>query len=493
MSTSATKETATSQTKAPGADAPPEPAGHRLRWWGLAVVLAAEVMDLLDTTIVGVASPSIRSDFGGSSTQIQWITAAYTLSFAVLMITGARLGDVFGRRRMFLVGVTGFTACSALCAGATGSGMLIGARTAQGAFAAMLVPQGLGIIRQMFPPKEMGAAFGMFGPVIGLSSVAGPVLGGFLTDADLFGSGWRMIFLINVPLGIAALATALKVVPDGRAPKASRLDLPGVVLVSAAALLLVYPLVQGRDLGWPLWTYLSMAASLPVLGLFGLHLRRVRNRGGSPLVEPGLFRNRAFTSALVVGIVFFAAMSGLMLVLTLHLQLALGYTPLHAGATMIAWSVGTVVGAVLAGSVLGPKFGRRTLHGGLAVVVAGVLALTWSIHAAGHGATTWQLAPALVMCGFGMGLLMAPFFDIALAGVRDDEVGSASGTLNAVQQLGGSIGVAVLGTVYFGVTDTSGDSAAQRTLLITAAAFAATFAVAFLLPRTARPHDEAQA
>lgn len=466
-----------------------QPSGHPLRWVGLTVVLAAEVMDLLDTTIVGVATPSIRADFGGSSTQIQWITAAYTLSFAVLLITGARLGDVLGRRRMFLVGACGFAACSALCAAAAGPGMLIGSRAAQGAFAAMMVPQGLGILREMFPPRQFATATALFGPVMGLSAVAGPVLGGFLTDADLLSTGWRMVFLVNVPVGAAAAITAAKAVPEGRAAVPPRLDLRGVALVTAAALLLVYPLVQGRDLGWPVWSYLCMAASLPVLGLFALHLRRERARGGSPLVEPGLFANRAFTASLAVGIVFFAAMSGLMLVITLYLQLALHYSPLHAGTAMIPWSLGAAAGAGLSGAVLGPRLGRRAVQLGLLVAGAAVLGLAWSIRLAGPSATAWQLAPATAGTGIGMGMLMAPFFDIALAGVRDQEAGSASGTLNAVQQLGGSIGVAVLGTVYFDQAADSASGAAQWTLVVTAAALAVSFAAAFLMPRRARPES----
>ncbi|MFE0626105.1 MFS transporter [Streptomyces sp. NPDC058864] len=467
---------------------PASPAtGHPLRRLGLAVILAVEIMDLLDATIVGVASPSIRADFGGSSTQIQWITAAYTLAFSVLMITGARLGDIVGRRRMFLAGLAGFTVCSALCAAAGSAGMLIGGRAAQGLFAAMMVPQGLGILRQMFPPKEQGAAFGAFGPVMGLAAVAGPVLGGFLTDADLFGSGWRSVFLINVPIGAVAFAVALRILPEGRSPHAPRLDLAGSALVSLGVLMLVYPLVQGRDLGWPLWTYLSMAGAVPVLALFARYQRRLVARGGSPLVEPGLFRHRGFSAALLVGVVFFAAVSGLMLVLTLHLQVGLGYSALHAGASMIPWSAGTVVGAILSGAVLGPKYGRLTIQAGFALSAVAVAALALTVHLAGNGATTWQLLPALLLNGFAMGLVMAPFFDIALADVEERGTGSASGVLNAVQQLGGSVGVAVLGTAFFSYAADGGTvPAAQWTALMAAAAFVAALAAAFLLPRRAR-------
>ncbi|WP_395293113.1 MFS transporter [Kitasatospora hibisci] len=489
----------TSQTAipAPAAPAAPEPAGYRLRWAALAVILAAEVMDLLDTTIVGVASPAIQHDFGGGDAQIQWISASYTLAFAVLLITGGRLGDLFGRKRLFVVGAAGFTVASVLCASAPGAGTLIAARTVQGLFAALLIPQGLGLIKAMFPPKEVGAAFGLFGPVLGLSSVLGPTLGGYLTDADWFGTGWRMVFLINLPLGVLAVLAALKVLPvdrTTRTPGAGRLDPVGVLLLSAAVLLLVYPLVQGRELGWPLWTYAAMAASLPVLRLFTVHQRRVLHRGGTPLIEPSLFAKRAFTSALATGLVFFAAVSGLLLVFTLYLQLGLGWTPLHSGLSMIPLSLGIVLGAVLSGAVLGPRYGRKVLHAGMAVAAAGVLGLWASVEHWATGLTSWELVPALAAAGLGLGLIMAPFFDIALAGVEDSETGSAAGVLNAQQQLGGSIGVALLGTAFFGWAGSDGfRHAAGWTYGLTAGLFAVTFVVAFLLPRHARPQDAPEA
>ncbi|MFF2351510.1 MFS transporter [Kitasatospora sp. NPDC058115] len=480
----------TSQTAPPRAPAPPT-AGHRLRWAGLAVVLAAEVMDLLDTTIVGVAAPSVRQDLGGSDAQIQWITASYTLAFAVLLITGGRLGDLFGRRRLFVLGAAGFTLASLLCAAAPGAGTLIAARTVQGLFAALLIPQGLGLVKAMFPPEQLGAAFGLFGPVLGLSSVLGPTLGGYLTDADLFGLGWRTVFLINLPLGLLAVLAATRILPADhltRTPGAGRLDPVGVLVLGLAVLLLVYPLVQGRELDWPLWTFLSMAASVPVLWLFTRHQRGVLRRGGTPLVEPSLFGKRAFVSALATGLVFFAALSGLLLVFTLHLQLGLGWTPLHAGLSMIPLSVGVVVGAVLSGGLLAPRYGRRVLHAGIAVAVAGALGLWFTVERGDAGLTSWQLAPALALTGLGLGLIMAPFFDIALAGVEESETGSASGVLNAQQQLGGSVGVALLGTAFFGWARADGfRHAAGWTYGLVAALLAAAFLTAFLLPRHARP------
>ncbi|QMU68972.1 MFS transporter [Streptacidiphilus sp. P02-A3a] len=467
-----------------------KPPGYRWRWQILAVVLIAEVMDLLDSTVVNVAAPAIHAALGGGSSEIQWITAGYTLPFAVLLITGARLGDLVGRRRMFLIGATGFTICSALCALAADPPMLITSRALQGGFAAMLIPQGLGILRSVFPAAEAGAAFAAFGPVMGLSSVLGPTLGGLLVTANLFGTGWRMIFLINLPLGLATVPLAARLIPrDVRSGSATRLDLPGVALVSAAVLLLVFPLVQGRELGWPGWTYAAMAASLPLLAIFAGQQRRISRAGGSPLVEPSLFANRAYVAALATGLVFFAAMSGLMLTLTLMMQLGCGWTALHAGATMIPFSLGIVPGAILGASVLGPKFGRRVLHGGMLIAAVGSCGL-WATFAHGGLRTdSWQLVPALLVTGFGMGLLMAPFFDIALAGVTDEQNGSASGVLNAVQQLGGSVGVAALGTGFLSWAASSGYvHATGWTLGCAAAALLGSALIAFALPKAARPH-----
>lgn len=479
MTTSAPGRTTTAPAPAPSATH-----DNRLRRLGLAVVLAAEVMDLLDATIVGVVSPSIQADFGDSSTQIQWIAAGYTLPFAMLMITGARLGDILGRRRMFLIGVVGFAACSLLCACSVSVGMLIGMRVAQGAFAALMVPQGLGLVRELFPPAELSGAFAVFGPVMGLAAVGGPVLGGFLTDADVLGTGWRSVFLINVPLGVAAFLTALRVLPESRAPHAPRLDLPAVPLAGAAVLLVLYPLVQGRDLGWPLWTYLMMAAALPVLGLFVLYQRAVRRRGGSPLIEPGLFRHHGYSGSLAVGLVFFAGLSGLLLVIPLYLQYGLGFTPLRAGLAMIPWAFGSVIGATLSGAWLSKRYGRTVIQIGLLTSAAGLAAAAWTVHAA-HSPGAWQLAPSLLVSGIGLGLVMAPFFDIALAGVSDREAGSASGVLNAVQQLSGAVGVAVLGTVFFGRVRDGFAGAAETTLLAAAGALVVASLVTFLMPRQA--------
>ncbi|GAA5086634.1 EmrB/QacA subfamily drug resistance transporter [Thermocatellispora tengchongensis] len=474
-------------TPTPGLEAPP----YRWRWIALAVILAAEVMDLLDALVTNVAGPTIQKELGGSASLVQWLGAGYTTAMAVGLITGGRLGDLYGRKRMFLIGAAGFTASSLLCGVAGSPEMLIGARVLQGLFGAVMLPQGLGLIKEMFPPKEMAAAFGAFGPIMGLSSVGGPVLAGWLVEADFFGTGWRMIFLINLPVGLLALAGAIRFLPESRSSHAARLDLPGVGLVSLGAFLLIFPLVQGHELDWPAWTFVSIAASPVVFACFAWFEARKQRRGGDPLVVPSLFRKRAFTGGLLAGLVFFSALIGFSLVFTLYAQLGLGYDPLHAGLASLPHAIGGVIGFVAAGAGLAQRLGRVLIHIGALVMAAGVAGLALTLTLTGPAVTIWQLAPALGVAGLGMGLSMAPFFDIVLAGVEPHESGSASGTLTAIQQLGGALGIAVLGTVFFNLLDSgwSFEDAARLTIAIVSGMLVLTFALAFLLPLKARPEQ----
>ncbi|MBT2233822.1 MFS transporter [Nonomuraea sp. NEAU-A123] len=460
---------------------------YRWRWVALFVILAAEVMDLLDALVTSIAAPTIQKDLGGSSSMVQWLVAGYTLAMAVGLITGGRLGDLYGRKRMFVIGALGFTAASLLCGVAANPEMLIASRVVQGLFGAVMLPQGLGLIKEMFPPKEMGKAFGMFGPVMTISSVGGPILAGWLVDADLFGTGWRMIFLINLPLGLAAALAGMRYLPEFRLSNATRLDLVGMLLVSAAAFLLIFPLIQGRDLDWPAWTFVSMAASLVVFAVFGRYESRRAGSGKDPLITPSLFRKRAFTGGLVAGLAFFTGMIGLSLVFTLYTQVGLGYSPLKAGLTGLPQAIGGVVGFGLAMSGLQEKLGRGLLQIGTAVMAVGAAVLGLTIHLAGTDISPWQLAPGLAFVGIGMGLTMAPFFDIVLSGVEPHESGSASGTLTATQQLGGALGSALLGTLFFDLLKSqwSFGSAMQVTVWVEIGLLALTFVLSYLLPRKA--------
>jgi EmrB/QacA subfamily drug resistance transporter len=458
---------------------------YRWRWPALAVILTGSVMEMLDSTVTSIAGPTIRADLGGGTSLIQWLGVAYTLAMTAGLLIGGRLGDIVGRKRMFLIGAAGFVAGSLLCAIATGPEMVIAARAMQGLFGACVIPQGLGMMKEMFPPRELQAAFGAMGPVMGLSAVGGPTLAGWLVDADFLGTGWRMIFLINLPIGLAVLVAAIAFLPAGRPVSEVRLDLPGAVLASSGALLLIFPLVQGREYGWPAWTFAMMAASVAVFTVFGWHEVRKSRSGGDPLVLPGLFRKRAFLGGMATGTIYFAAFSGFGLVFNLHLQLGLGYSPLRAAVAGIPLSAGMVVGMGVVQAVM--RHGRKVLHVGAVTMTAGVLALVPML---GSEAGFWQLAPALLITGIGSGLIMGPYFDIVLAGVDPHETGSASGTLTTLQQVGGALGTAVLGSVFFSGLS-SGPTAVAHTLWMVAGMIALTFLAAFLLPRKAREAEPA--
>jgi EmrB/QacA subfamily drug resistance transporter len=475
---------ATAPAPAAGAAEPP---AYRWRWVVLAIVLVAEIMDLLDSTVITIAAPTVRAELGGGTATMQWWAAGYTLAFGVLMIVGGRLGDIYGRRRVFIAGIAGFTLASAACALAPSPDALIAFRVLQGGFGALLIPQGLGVIKTVFPPTEMGGAFAAFGPVMGLAAIAGPILAGWLVTGDLLGTGWRMIFLINVPLGIAGLLGALRFMPESRAANRIKLDPLGVVLISIASLCLIYPLVQGRELGWPVWAFALMAAGIALLGVFAVAERRSH---GTPMIAPSLLRNRAYTSGLLVGLAFFAGFAGLVMVTSLFFQLELHFSPEHAGLTLVPLSVGTAITAG-ASYALMPRFGRAVLQGGVVAVVAGLGSLAWTVTHFGAGVTSLEMAPANLVIGLGLGFVFGPLFSVILAGVDDEEVGSASGTLNAIQQLGNSIGVAVLATIFFSLLD-DGDAspaAMTTTVLIAAGLLVLTLTLSFLLPKQARTEE----
>jgi EmrB/QacA subfamily drug resistance transporter len=431
------------------ADLPAARAGHPLRWRILAVILCVEVMDLLDGTIVNVALPAIRSDLHASLSALQWVAGGYALTFSVGLVTGGRLGDIFGRRRMFLLGVAGFSIASALCGLAWSPGVLIALRLVQGAFAASMIPQGFGIVKQVFPDDEIGKAFGMFGPVIGGSAVLGPVLGGLLVDWNLFGTDWRLIFLINVPVGLAALVGGRRLLPESRATVRPTLDLQGAALVSAAVGLIVYPLIQGRTLGWPAWTYAMLAAGVALLGVFAAFELRRERHGRSALVTMALFRRRAYSAGLGTILLFFAGMIGVMFTFSIYLQIGFGYSAIAAGVAFIPWSIGTAIGAGIGSAIFVPKFGRHALHAALVVMAAGIAGMAAVVAHESHHVSILALAAPELVAGVGMGAGLAPLFSFILAGVADDEVGSASGVLNAVQQLASAIGIALIGTFFF--------------------------------------------
>jgi MFS family permease len=458
---------------------------YRLRWVVAAVVLAANVMDLLDATIVNVAAPSVHRELGGGASTIQWLSAAYTLAFAVLLIAGARLGDILGRRRLFLAGSAGFTLFSAACAVAPTIGVLIAFRALQGAFGALMIPQGFGLLKQVFDDDaEFDKATGLFGPATGVAMLAAPIVAGALIDANLWGTGWRLVFLINIPIGALALPLAVRSLPRGATHPGVRLDLGGVGLVGLALVAIIYPLIQGRADGWPAWCFAVLAAGVILLVVF---LRYERRRRDSPLIEPALLANRTYLSGVAVALALFGAFGGLLLCISLYGQLGEGWSPIRAGLSLTPMVVGMILG--MTGSLaLVSRLGRHLLHIGILLIAVGAAGLALILTGA-RAASAWDLVPGLFFIGAGVGASIGQLFRFILTSVTMDEVGSASGVLEAVQQLSTSLGVAVLGTIFFSAFSHHLPTyALQVTAWACLAPLAAAFVLVFRLPM--QPREE---
>jgi EmrB/QacA subfamily drug resistance transporter len=465
--------------------------GRKWRWLAFGAVITAAVMDLLDSTIAQVAAPTIRRELGGSYAVIEWVTAAYALAMAAGLLTGGRLGDIFGRRRVLLTGMAGFVLASAACAAAQSAGELIAARAAQGLLGAIMLPQVFGLIRDMFEAHEMGKAFGVYGPVMGLSAMLGPITAGGLISVNVLGTGWRMIFLVNVPVGLAALVLGARTLPAGLSSGARRLDLPGALLAGAAMFLLVFPLAQGHSLGWPSWLFGMLAASVVLLAGFGWYQVRRQRAGRDPLVEPSVFKHRSYRAGIVFSVVFTGSLGGIVMIFNVFLQNGLGFTPWHSAITTAPWAAGAFIGSA-AGGIAMAKLGRRVLHAGLVVEAAGLLGIYLVLRGAGGGVSTADLLAPMVIGGIGMGMVFVPLFDIVMTAVRPQEMGSASGVLQTVNSLGMSLGIAGIGAIFFALAGGHGQHvpvylhAAEWTALATVVLLAASFAVAFRLPRRAR-------
>ena len=433
---------------------PPVGAGltQRGRTIALWVVLLAFFMDLLDTTIVNIAIPSIQANLGTSYSAIQWIIAGYALTFALFLITGGRLGDIVGYKPLFLTGMVGFIVASALSGFAPTTEVLIGARLLQGFFAAMMVPQILSTIQVMYTTTgERQGISAFYGALAGIASVGGPILGALLISGDVWGFGWRTIFLVNIPVGIAAIILAAIYLPNARSPHPLHLDVVGVVIGLVAMLMLMYPLIEGRELGWPWWTYASMAGSLVVFVVFAFSQIWKDRRDGSPLVVPHLFVHRAFVAGILLLGSFYAVVSGFFLIFTLFLQVGLGYGVLKAGLTGIPFSIGVSIAAGLSGPVLVPRFGRNIITAGPVVMAIGFALFIWTVNAFGGAVTPYELIPAQLISGLGMGFVVASVYPFILAEVPIKDAGSASGVINATGQIGGAMGVAAIGVIFFGL------------------------------------------
>ncbi|WP_328769374.1 MFS transporter [Streptomyces sp. NBC_00286] len=477
----------------------PADKADRRRWIALAIVMTAAFMDLVDVTIVNIAIPSIQREAGASYGQIQWITAGYALAFAAGLITGGRLGDIHGRKRLFLIGIGGFTLASALCGFAVNPDMLVASRILQGGMAALMVPQVLSIVHATFPAHERGKVFGLFGAVVGLGAVSGPLLGALLTEWNLFGLEWRPIFLINLPVGIAGLILGRRYITESKAPHALKLDLVGVALVTLGLLMLLYPLIRGRELGWPMWGYVSMAGALVVFAALVAYEKRKTVRDGSPLVELSLFKVKSFAAGIAVQTVFGIALGIFFLVWTFYMQIGLGWSELRAGLTGVPFSIAVSMAAGLSVQKLTPRFGRKVLQAGALIMALGVVIYIWESERYGLAIAPWQMALPLVVMGVGMGLIVAPLTDAILSEVPREHSGSASGLISTVQQMGNALGLGLVSVVFFGTMSdhlpraevgAAFVDAFQNALIWVAAVMTAIFLLMFALPKRPAQHEE---
>lgn len=455
----------------------------RGRWIAMAALLVAGFMNLIDVTIVNVAIPSLQDAFQASDSQIEWVVAAYILSFALFLLPAGRLGDVVGRRRMFVIGVSVFTIASALCGLAPGIGSLVAARVLQGLGGAMMTPQTLALVPALFPPRERGAAFALFGLSAGLASVAGPLLGGVLIGADIMGLDWRPIFLVNIPVGAVAVFGALRFVPKVPGDAALRLDLVGMALAGTGLMLMLFPLIEGRQLGWPVWIFAMMVAAIPTGAGFVAWQRRQARRGAPQLIPASLLANADYVTGSVLATLLFAGIPGFFLVFAIFLQVGYGLTPLESGITTMPFSLGVLGASVLSGR-LGTRWPRERITAGAVLLVIGMTALRLMLPEAGGALSRAAFIVPLALSGLGLGAAVSPLFQTVLANVADRDTGAGSGALQSFQQVGGALGVAVMGQLFFGMLRGGGGypEALTAALWFNAAAFVAVALLVWRLP-----------
>ena len=423
----------------------------RARTAALISLLLASTMELIDVSIVNVALPTIEADLGASSAQLQWMVAAYPLAFAVALVTGSRLGDGFGRKRLFVTGLVGFTLASAACGFAPTAEALVGFRALQGLAAAAMIPQVMSSIQVLYAPHERAGAMGAFSGLAGLATVLGPVLGAVLTQADIAGSGWRPVFLVNIPVGVLALVAALRFIPESHAARRPDLDVVGALTLGGGLLAVLLPLTTGREQGWPVGGFALIALGVLVLAGFARGQRRAEDAGREPLVALSLYRGRAFAGGSTVLLVLFVSMAAYFLAQTVYFQAGLGWSVLKAGLVSVPFAVATAVFAGYGVTVLAARIGRRVLQRGAAVLALGLALQAAVVHGAGAQTSFWWFVPGLVVTGAGFGLMVAPIGMFTIAEVPVAQAGSASGLFNTTTQLANAIGIAVLGTLFFEV------------------------------------------
>ncbi|MEU0481142.1 MFS transporter [Streptosporangium sp. NPDC006013] len=466
----------------PATVGPPTTASTRRMWSILGLVLLADALDMIDATVTNIAAPTITAELHGGEGLIKWLGSAYMLAMGVLLVVGGRLGDKYGQRRLFLIGMSGFTIASAVAGLSPDPALLILARGVQGAFGALLIPQGMAIMTKTFSRDMLTKAFALFGPLLGLASVGGPILAGFVIDADIAGLSWRPIFLVNLLLGGLGLVLAVRLLPHDDGDASTGVDGVGSGLLAATMFGLLLGLVEGSSNGWTAIPILSIAAGLAFFAAFA----RRQSTATDPLLKPSLLRNRGFSSGLLVGLIVFAATTGLVYVLSLFMQQGLHASARDTSLGLLPMTVGIIVAAGACMALI-KKLGRTLIFLGLAVILIGCGWLLVLVTASGTGLSLWALAPAVFLTGLGMGACYGTIFDVAIGDIDPDEAGSASGSLSAIQQLAAGIGSAAVTSVFFQSAGSgSGFGHAMTTSLIVVIALTAiTVPAVMLMPRRA--------
>lgn len=450
-------------------------------WAILAVVILADMLDLMDSTITNIAAPTIAHEIGGGESLIKWLGASYALALGVLLVVGGRLGDRYGKRRMFLIGIGGFTVASLACGLAVDPAMLIGARLVQGGFGALLIPQGISILVSCLTRTQLPTVFSLFGPVLGGAAVLGPIAAGLIISANFGGLTWRPMFLLNIVLGTVGFVIALRVLPRDEPHRDQQIDGIGAGLLGLSMLGLIYGLIQGSTDGWTTIPILCLVIGVLALVLFGIRQKTATN----PLIVPSLLANRGFTSGLLLGLAYFAAVNGFAYVVSLFFQLFLGLTPEHAAFGLSPLMIGIILSS-FAGRPLIPELGRKLVVGGLFITLTGAIAIFLTVLIADRHVNAYWTAPAVLILGIGMGACFSSIYDVAIGDVQTEEAGSASGALSAVQQLAAAVGSAVVTTVYFSQASAHGGLHAMLvSVAVVGAIVALCLGLVWLLPKKA--------
>jgi MFS family permease len=423
------------------------PARAGLTSAGLFTVLLGAALPLIDFFIVNVALPTIDTDLHASTATLELVVAGYGIAYALLLVVGGRLGDAIGRRRLFMIGLTAFTLASLACGLAPTAMSLVIARAAQGASAAMMLPQVLSIIQATTDGERRSRALGLYGATGGISTVIGQLLGGVLVAADIAGTGWRPIFLVNVPIGLAGLLLARRTLPESRAVNPMGVDRWGTVLLGAGLLALMVPLMEGRVLGWPLWIWLLLAVFPFAAAGFFVVERRLERAGGVPLLPPSIMRMPSMRRGLAVGVPFFIGFGGFMFVYSVTLQDGLHLGPLGSGLALTPMAVGFFATSVVS-SRLVVRYGQKVVTVGAGIQGLGILTLIGSVLVSWPDVSALDLAPGMVLCGIGQGMAMTTLFRVVLSHVPSERAGVGSGVLTTTQQTSLALGVALLGSLF---------------------------------------------